>query len=622
MKKTIGVFAHVDAGKTTFSEQLLYHTGLIKKIGRVDHKDTLLDGHDIEKSRGITIFSDQAFFTYKGHDYYLLDTPGHVDFSSEMERSIHVIDYAIIIISAVDGVQSHTETVYELLEKHKKPVFFFINKCDQDHSNPDQAVSDIKTLCQNALDYNDSVLEEICERDEDLLVQYLEDKIKDQDLKEAQKKLIKKRQIMPIFRGSALRDEGIKEFLEFLHENTYTDFKKSSLKGYVYKVKYDGLLRQTYIKLLSGRIRIRDVIGDEKVTQIRKVQGHKLINVDSIEAGDLASLVGLSLNAGDGINHEGLDYEVLPAMISKVNYDPALNPKDVYKNMAILNDEDPALKMVYEEKTKEIHFGVMGEIQLEVLQAMIKERFDYDVTFEEPEIIYKETIKNTVIGYGHFEPLKHYAEVHLKIEPGHGLEFESTCSTDHLTFGHQNLVKHHLFEKEHKGILTGSGLRDLKITLLTGRAHNKHTSGGDFREATIRALRQGLEQAENILLEPIYEATITVPSDLMGRVMMDVNKCNGECLDPIIGDKVTIKALVPVATFRDYPNKLASFSSGLGRCKLKVIGYKECHNTDEVIERIGYDKIRDEAYPSNSIFCSKGKGYSVNWQEAASHMHC
>lgn len=623
MKKTIGIFAHVDAGKTTFSEQLLYHAGVIKTIGRVDHKDTLLDGHAIEKERGITIFSDQAYFDYEDDTYYLLDTPGHVDFSSEMERSIFVIDYAVIIISGVDGIQSHTETVYDLLSKHNKPVFFFINKCDQDHSNYEKTVNAIMKLSEYAVDFKKDYLEFICEKDEVLLEQYFNDSLDKKLLLDKQIEYIKNREIMPIFGGSALKNDGIIEFLNILHKNTITNYKNGPLKAYIYKVKYEQKLRQTYIKLISGSLKIRESIGNNKITSIKKIQGEKYIDTDYLEAGDIGAIVGLDLKSGDGINMENLKYDILPAMTAKIIYDPSLNPKEVYKNMQILDDEDPALKLLYEDRTKEIHFGVMGAIQLEVLQAIIKERFDYDIYFEEPKIIYKETIEDVVIGYGHFEPLKHYAEVHLKIEPGQGLEFINQCSNDHLTVGNQNLVKHHLFEREHKGILTGSMLTNLKITLLTGRAHNKHTSGGDFRQATIRALRQGLEKAKNILLEPYYEAVISVPKELMGKVMMDVQKASGQCLLPEQSEeRVVIKAHVPVSTFRDYPTQLASFSSGLGRCKLKVIDYRVCHNPQEVIESIGYDKVTDEAYPSSSVFCTKGKGYTVLWDEAEAYMHC
>jgi len=628
MKKTIGIFAHVDAGKTTFSEQLLFHTDMIRTVGRVDHKNTLLDTHDIEKKRGITIFSDQAYFKYKEDDYYLIDTPGHVDFSAEMERSIGIIDYAVVIISAIDGIQSHTETVYELLEKANKPILFFINKVDASHADVSQVLTELDHTFGNCVYFDQKLpYEALAEYSEVLMEAFFEERFDETLYISEAKREVKNCQLRPVLSGSALKDTGIDYFLEMLHQLTETCYPKETLSGMVYKIKYDNKLRQTFIKLNSGVLSVRDMLGEEKVTEIRRYFGTKYETVQTVYAGDVCAVIGVqNLKVGDTFGtEETISFEMHPTLKTKVDFDKSMNPKDVFRDMKILEEEDPSLLVEYSSK-KEITLGIMGTIQLEILEEVIPERFGYQVTFEDPKIIYKETIKNTVLGCGHFEPLKHYAEVILKLEPnqnGDGITFESKCSTDDLHIGHQNLVKHHVFEKVHRGILTGSEITDIKVTLTTGRGHNKHTSGGDFREATIRALRQGLEQAENVLLEPIYQAIIKIPFTDMGKVMTDITKLHGTAEPPIQeGEFVVIKAFVPVATFKDYNIRLSNITSGRGRLRLKVIGYDVCHNPDEVIEMIAYDKITDDEYPSSSIFCTKGKGYTVLWDVAKDHMHC
>jgi small GTP-binding protein len=625
MKKTIGIFAHVDAGKTTFSEQLLYHTGMIRQVGRVDHKTALLDTHEIEKKRGITVFSDQAYFSYKEDEYYLIDTPGHVDFSPEMERTIAILDYAIVIISGFNGVQSHTETVCELLIQAKVPVMFFINKMDAQHADKSRTMQSLKKHFGSPIDFDTLDYESLAECSEALMEAYFEDRLEEDLFMDEARTLFKRGMIHPVLSGSALKDQGIDRLLERLHQLTVVDYRIEGLSGCVYKVSVDQGIRYTFIKLTSGMVRVRDVIGEDKVTGIKKVFGRKLESMPQMVAGDVAALTGLSLKVGDTFGtNQRFHYSVVPTLRTKLMFDHVHNLKDVYRDMKILEEEDPALMVTYSPK-KEITLGVMGTIQLEILEELIPARFGYRVSFEDPQILYKETIDDEVVGCGHFEPLKHYAEVILKIRSGKrgsGIIFYNECSADALTTGNQNLIRHHVFEKAHRGILTGSELTDLEITLVTGRAHNKHTEGGDFREATIRALRQGLEQAKNILLEPMYEAVIKVPFTDMGKVLADVTALHGTAETMQDGNDVIITAKVPVYTFKDYQLRLMNSTRGRGCMKVKVIDYEPCHNPDDVIEQIGYDKVTDNEYPSSSVFCSKGKGYAVSWNDAEEHMHC
>jgi ribosomal protection tetracycline resistance protein len=648
MNKTIGLLAHVDAGKTTFAEQLLYHTNSIRQRGRVDHKDAFLDSHDIERQRGITIFADQAVMCYKDSNYFLIDTPGHVDFCAEMERSIQVMDYAIIIVSAVEGIEAHTETVWHLLRKYKVPTFFFINKTDRTGADAKAVLEEIglnltENICDiteafDGCEMKDELIEFIAERDEALLEKYMENAY-DRDLwLKTMKAMIKENKIFPCASGSALQDINIISFLDKLDTLTFTDYDPNGpLSGRVYKIRHDNSgARVTYIKALSGSLKVRDELCfddeentvREKITQIRIYNGSKFRTIDEVRAGELFAVTGLSsASAGDGLGtlREKSVYEMVPTLKSKVIFDPALNPKDVLKYFKLLDAEDPSLNVTFEESLQEIHISVMGAIQLEVLEQLIKERFNIEVKFGTPEILYKETIDSAVNGCGHFEPLRHYAEVHLRLEPGmrnSGIAFESKCHTDNLTIGFQNLIGHHIYEKEHHGLLTGSPLTDLKVTLLTGRSHIKHTSGGDFREATLRALRQGLEKAENILLEPYYDFKIKVNLEQMGRVLSDLQNSHGSFNPPkIIGSKAILTGKVPVATFMNYSTELASFTQGKGTISLAFGGYHRCHNEEEVIKRKGYNKNADMEYTSSSIFCSKGQAYVVSWDKAESEMH-
>lgn len=647
MKKTIGILAHVDGGKTTFSEQLLYHTNSIRNRGRVDHKNSYLDNNEIEKERGITIYSEVARFNKGKDEYFLIDTPGHIDFSPEMERAVSVLDYAVLIVSSVEGVQGHTETIWDILMKYEVPTFIFINKVDREGADISKVVKELKSkLDKNivyidtkiAEDFNENTLEEIAEKDEELLSVYFDGELNKEDLIKKMKRMIKNLEVTPTFSGSALLDKGVVEFIDWFNELTLSNYDENKkFSGRVFKVRYDQKGNKiTFLKALSGSLKTKEVLiylkdedeVSEKINELRIYNGNKYELVNEVKAGDIFGISGIKgLESGDGIGVESVDsYDMIPTLRSKVIYREELNPKDVLSWFKILESEDKSLKVTWDERLKEIHINIMGKVQLEVIKECIKNRFNEEVEFGIPEILYKETLGQTVIGYGHFEPLGHYSEVHLKMEPGErnsGIIFENKCHADDLTIGNQNLIRTHIFECEHRGILTGSPITDIKITLLTGRAHNKHTSGGDFREATKRALRQGLESGTNILLEPYYTFKIDVDINLIGRVMTDIQKMSGKFSEPIInGDRATIIGIGPVATFINYGIEFQSFTKGKGGLSLKFHGYEVCHNEEEVIEVREYNKNADIDYTSTSIFCAKGQSYLVVGEEAKEHMHC
>ena len=646
MKKTFGIFAHVDAGKTTFSEQILYYTKSIRKKGRVDYKEAFLDSQKVEKERGITVFSDVGTFSYDGDTYYLIDTPGHIDFSPEMERTLSILDYAILVVSAVEGIQGHTETLWNLLKNRKIPTFIFINKIDRVGADVNKVYQQLKRrfsediclLSNNSLmNLSDEEIEFIAGKDEELLNLYFEDNYNNQLWINKLKFLVKERQIFVASSGSALLDQGVREFLDIFNKLTMTNYELADIfTGKVFKIRYDEKgTRITYIKALSGLLKVKDELvynhnGEEireKVNEIRAYNGVKYEIKDVASAGDVFAVTGISnMKAGMGIGIEDSTEEMIPTLTAKVLYDSTVNIKEVLKYLKILESEEKTLNVQYDEILKEMHINVMGKIQLEVLKEIIQERFNLNVEFDKPEILYKETIGNEVNGYGHFEPLRHYAEVHLKLLPGErgeGIVFENRCHNDYLPPGQQNLIKTHIFEKKHRGILTGSEIDDIKVILITGRAHIKHTEGGDFREATKRALRQGLDSAENILLEPYYNFKIEVDNQLLGRVLSDVQKMNGTFNEQqSVGDRVIITGRGPVATFMDYSLEFQALSKGKGGLSLMYGGYDVCHNAEEVIERIGYNKDADPEYTSSSIFCAKGVGYSVKGDEVVNYMHC
>ena len=646
MKKTFGIFAHVDAGKTTFSEQILYYTKSIRKKGRVDYKEAFLDSQKVEKERGITVFSDVGTFSYDGDTYYLIDTPGHIDFSPEMERTLSILDYAILVVSAVEGIQGHTETLWNLLKNRKIPTFIFINKIDRVGADVNKVYQQLKRrfsediclLSNNSLmNLSDEEIEFIAGKDEELLNLYFEDNYNNQLWINKLKFLVKERQIFVASSGSALLDQGVREFLDIFNKLTMTNYELADIfTGKVFKIRYDEKgTRITYIKALSGLLKVKDELvynhnGEEireKVNEIRAYNGVKYEIKDVASAGDVFAVTGISnMKAGMGIGIEDSTEEMIPTLTAKVLYDSTVNIKEVLKYLKILESEEKTLNVQYDEILKEMHINVMGKIQLEVLKEIIQERFNLNVEFDKPEILYKETIGNEVNGYGHFEPLRHYAEVHLKLLPGErgeGIVFENRCHNDYLTPGQQNLIKTHIFEKKHRGILTGSEIDDIKVIFITGRAHIKHTEGGDFREATKRALRQGLDSAENILLEPYYNFKIEVDNQLLGRILSDVQKMNGTFNEQqSVGDRVIITGRGPVATFMDYSLEFQALSKGKGGLSLMYGGYDVCHNAEEVIERIGYNKDADPEYTSSSIFCAKGVGYSVKGDEVVNYMHC
>ena len=628
MHKTIGIVAHVDAGKTTFSEQLLFHTHSIRQRGRVDHQDTFLDSHEIEKNRGITVFADQGAFTFNGWDYTLIDTPGHVDFSPEMERAIQVMDAAIVIISAADGVEGHTETVWQLLKKHRVPTFFFLNKTDREGVNLQDVVDEIRgSLSEDIFDLSEmeegsmteSLIEFIAERDETLLEHYMDAGYDEALWLSALKRMITNRDVFAYGYGSALKDVGVLEFLQKFDLLTVTDYAETGdFAARVYKVRHDeNGNRVTFLKVLQGGLHVRDEVQfagkQEKITQIRRYNGKKFQMIDVAHAGEIVAVTGLSeAGAGDplGAIVEKAEFDLIPTLKSKIIFDPSIHVKEVLRCFKMLDAEDPSLRVVWDDHVQEVHVHVMGVIQLEVLRQIVRDRFHFDVSFGDPKILYKETIRSAVNGYGHFEPLKHYAEVHLKIEPAvrnSGISFDNVCHANDLSIGNQNLVRTHIFERAHHGLLTGSALTDVKITLLTGRGHNEHTSGGDFREATFRALRQGLEKADNVLLEPVYDFKIKVGMDHIGRVLSDIQQASGSFAPPeTIGETTVVTGRVPVATFMNYSTVFASYTNGKGALTLQFGGYDECHNPEEVIEAIGYNKDADPEYTSTSIFCAKG----------------
>ncbi|MEK5237181.1 translation factor GTPase family protein [Paenibacillus sp. FSL L8-0470] len=644
---TIGLLAHVDAGKTTFAEQLLYHTEAIRSRGRVDHKDTFLDTHKIEKARGITVFADQAKFNIGDSCYFLLDTPGHVDFSPEMERALQILDYAVVIVSAVEGVEGHTETVWQLLRRHGIPAFFFINKTDRAGADPQRVLKEIRLqLSRDAFmlpELQETGVDEelksfMAERDDRLFEAYLDGSLNDSDWHEALIALVKRGNIFPCMSGSALLDEGIDSFLRNLDALVHTEYDyQQPFSGRVYKIRHDEKgTRITYIKALQGVLKSREELAygpaqeriEERITSIRKIYGAKTTAAEWGAAGELFAVTGLtSAKPGEGVGllQDHLSSELVPTLKSKVRFEPPVHLKEVHNAFQQLGAEDPSLNVSWDEELQELHIQVMGQIQLEILEQIMRERFSIPVTFGDPEILYMETIHNTVYGCGHFEPLGHYAEVHLKLEPGargSGISVQNECHPDDLAAGYQHQIEQYLLESGHRGLLTGSPLTDLRITLLSGRAHNKHTHGGDFREAAFRALRQGLEQAENILLEPVYALKIRINIDHVGKVMADIQQASGSFAAPEMTDQVAVvTGTVPVDTFMNYSVRLASMTQGKGSLSLRVAGYQDCHEPETVILSKQYNKNADPAYTSISIFCAKGQAFSVPWDEAEEYMH-
>ncbi|MGN1015128.1 MAG: NYN domain-containing protein [Butyricicoccus sp.] len=639
----IGILAHVDAGKTTLSEGLLYVSGTRKTLGRVDHKDAFLDTDRLERERGITIFSKQAILPFGETEFMLLDTPGHVDFSAEMERTLQVLDYAILVISGSDGVQGHTETLWRLLRQYGIPTFLFINKMDLDSADRSQVLQQLQSrLSDGCIDFSSD--RDTAERDEEaalcsesLMKSFLEHGTLSRD--ELQRAIVR-RSLFPCFFGSALKLDGVEDFLRGLDAYTVTPQYPTEFGAKVYKVSRDPQgSRLTWMKITGGGLQVKSVLSnagiadntetwEEKVDQIRLYSGEKYQMVSSVPAGSVCAVTGLTrTQPGDAL---GLEQESLAPVLQPVLTWQLVLPEDADVHTTLLQlrqleEEDPQLHIVWNKQLQEIHIQLMGEIQLEILKSLIQERFGLNVSFRSGGIVYKETIAAPVEGVGHFEPLRHYAEVHLllePLEPGSGLEFSTACSEDVLDRNWQRLILTHLEEKEHLGVLTGSPITDVRITLLTGRAHAKHTEGGDFRQATYRAIRQGLMQAESILLEPWYAFRLELPSDCIGRAMADIATMHGSFDPPAVeGDISVLTGTAPVATMKDYPMEVLSYSKGRGRLSLTVDGYRPCHNADEVVQRTGYQPEADLDNTPDSVFCSHGAGYTVKWNEVPEHMH-
>lgn len=626
----IGMTAHVDSGKTTLSEAMLYRAGELRRLGRVDKGDAFLDTHSIERSRGITVFSKQAVMRYGESEYTILDTPGHADFSSETERALRVLDYAILVISGTDGVQSHTETLWRLLARYKIPAFIFVNKMDI--SAYDQSVlmgglsSRLSAGCVNFS--GTDFYEDIASLDEGLMNIYLDSGgIPIGDIRKA----IAGRKIFPCFFGSALKLDGIDELLRGIDEYTedkYGGVSDNEFGASVYKITEEQGARLTHMKMTNGSIKVKTALDGEKINRIRIYSGAKFHTAEEVFAGTVCAVEGLSKTyAGQGLGSEKNAEKPLlePVMTYRLILPDGTDMHDMLQKMRRLEEEDPQLHVIWNERLQEIHLRLMGKIQLEILSSIIQERFGISADFAEGSILYKETISAPVTGAGHYEPLKHYAEVHLLLEPaerGSSLEFSSSCREDDLDKNLQRLILTHLAEKQHIGVLTGSPVTDMKITLTAGRAHLKHTEGGDFRQATYRAVRQGLRKAKSVLLEPWYGFTLEIPADCVGRAMTDIQRMSGEFSPPeIFGDNALISGTVPASEASDYQFEVLGYTTGKGRFNYNLRGYFPCHNAEEVIAKIGYDCDGDLENTADSVFCSHGAGYVVKWDEADEKMH-
>lgn len=641
MNHCFGIFAHVDAGKTTFSEQILYHAHVLRAPGRVDHQDTFLDAHQLEKKRGITIFSDQAHFSMDGQEYELIDTPGHVDFSAEMERVIQVLDFAVVVVSAVEGVQGHTETVFRLLKSARVPVIFFINKMDRMGADFERTCQGIRQRLGCALldmnrlmekGWETPIQEQVAENDERLLEAYLEGAAGSDQMEHGLRNQFAQAKLMPVFRGSALNGQGIEEFLSGLKRlltEEGQDTAQQPFAARVYKIRHDAAgARIVHIRVMAGEIHTRDEVEGQKVSEIRRYSGSRYQSVGRAVAGELCALVGISgVKPGDGLGalRKKNKPETLPLLRSKLILEDGVSPASALGYCRILEDEDPLLAVEWSEELQQIHLSVMGVIQLEVLKELFFERFGLKVSFGPCEVVYKETIAGPVIGYGHYEPLRHYAEVHLRLEPGprgSGIQYESLVSPDDLEVQHQRLIGVHVMEKQHKGMLTGSALTDVKVRLIAGRVHLKHTEGGDLREAVYRAIRQGLEQVQMILLEPWYRFEFTVPESALGRLMGDLAKMGASFESPRPqGTDMAVEGRAPVAEMMDYAQTLMSYTHGKGGLRLEFCGYAPCHNAQEVIEKKGYHPELDLENTSASVFCAKGAGFVVHWSKVKDFIH-
>lgn len=638
MKKiTLGILAHVDSGKTTLSESLLYNTGKIKELGRVDHKNTFLDNFSMERERGITIFSKQALLEYETTQITLLDTPGHVDFSTEMERTLQVLDYAVLIVSGSEGVQGHTETLWKLLKRYEIPTFIFVNKMDMPRTNKEFSSENMKVyLGDGIVDFSFGELdfEQIAMCDEQALDYFMENDTLTDDIISL---LIQNRLLFPCYYGSALNNKGVLELLNGICRYSYEPVYADEFGAKVYKITKDTSgNRLTHMKITGGSLAVRDEIRgiteqeewSAKVNDIRIYSGEKFSLVQKVDAGDVCAVAGLEKTysgQGLGIEAETEEPDLKPVLSYSVILPKGCNVNQVFSQLKELEEEDPTLNLRWNEETSEINIHVMGPIQIQLLKSLIKERYGFEVEFGKGKILYKETIIDSVEGVGHFEPLRHYAEVHLLLEPGEpgsGITFESKADSNYLSRNWQRLIMTHLAEREHRGVLTGAPITDIHFTLIAGKAHLKHTEGGDFRQATYRAIRQGLKKANSVLLEPYYDFVLDIDSEQVGRAMSDISQMNGQINPPqSIGDRSRITGYAPVSEIGDYQIRLNEYSHGTGNLSLKYKGYAPCHNQDEVIAKKGYDSESDLRNPTGSVFCTHGSGFYVPWDEVEQYMH-
>lgn len=641
----VGILAHTDSGKTTLAESMLYLSGSIRKFGRVDHGDTFLDTYRLEKSRGITIFSKQAQIKLPDKEVTLLDTPGHVDFSAEMERTLQVLDYAILVISGADGIQGHTQTLWKLLKRYQVPTFLFINKMDQNGTNKEIILTEVqRKLSESCIDFgqgrdDECFQEQLAMCDEALMERYLEEGLIDSSMI---RQAIQTRKVYPCYFGSALKQEGVTELLHAMNEDMLCPEYPNEFGARVFKIARDEQdNRLTYMKITGGSLKVKTALSNlkagqetkgaiwnEKVDQIRVYSGSQYSLENEVTVGMVCAVTGLTKTfCGEGLGIE-IEPEVPalePVLTYQVKIPEECNVHTTFLQLCQLEEEEPELHIVWDENLNEIHAQVMGEVQIEILKSMIHERFHVDVEFDSGSIVYKETIEEPIVGIGHFEPLRHYAEVHLLMEPlerGCGLEFVIDCSEDVLDRNWQRLVLTHLEEKKHKGVLTGSEITDMRITLIAGKAHLKHTEGGDFRQATYRAVRQGLKSAKSLLLEPVYEYRLEVPQEMVGRAMTDIQRMCGSFDTPIIEDNMTVlTGIAPVVTMRNYQREVISYTRGHGRIFCTLKGYEVCHNAEGVINEKHYDSESDLDNPTGSVFCSHGAGYVVGWNEVPSYAH-
>ena len=631
----IGILAHVDAGKTTLSEAMLYQTGAIRNLGRVDHKNAFLDTDIQERDRGITIFSKQAEMTYKDTKLMLLDTPGHVDFSAEMERTLQVLDYAVLVISGREGVQGHTVTLWKLLQKYEIPVFLFINKMDLEGADRAQILEELQSsLSAGCLDFEDLEEEQAAMCEEGLLEEYLETgHISVPSIRNS----ISNRKIFPCYFGSALRMSGVEGFLDGIVQFTEEPSYPKQFGARIYKITRDPQgMRLTHMKITGGTLSVKETLdlpdapgaSGEKVNQIRIYSGGKYQTVQEAEAGTVCAVAGLEhTHAGQGLGVEESEnrFVLEPAMSYGVLLPDGADVHRTLQQLKQLEEEDPQLHIAWNSQTEEIQIQLMGEVQLEILKEMIRQRFDLELEFGEGKVAYRETIAKPVIGAGHFEPLRHYAEVHLLLEPGDpgsGVVLDTACREDLLDRNWQRLILTHLAERDFPGVLTGSPLTDVKITLLAGRAHLKHTEGGDFRQATYRAVRQGLRKTQSILLEPWYDFELEVPQDMTGRAMADIQRMGGSFeLPQTRGDLSLITGKAPVSEMKGYMAEVNSYTRGYGHLSCSVAGYEPCHDAEKVMEEIGYRVDEDTENTADSVFCSHGAGYLVPWDQVDDHVH-